>query len=298
MCVRNTSKPEKIYIIYNKYAGSAASFPLDKLSKFLNKYIESEIKAFDNPKDLQKFVDERSIAGELALYVALGGDGTANLLLNALDGRQIMSLLPAGTANVAAIELGFPLGDSQRAAKTILDGALRKIYPGSVNGRKFLFSAGIGQEAHICAKINPLVKAVIGKGAYAVEAVKNFALYTPPILKVVTSEGETFFGEAAIVCKMRYYAGNFILAPEADYRDDFLHAIIIKKYSPSSILKLLRFGAGAGPFPEESAYRLKARSFVVESDIPVYYHADGEVAGVEARFNFSVSPNSQPFIMP
>ena len=71
------------------------------------------------------------------MVIACGGDGTSNEIINGLAGSQVpLALLPAGTANILAKELGIPW-DIPRAARLISDGVIRRIALGvaiPVNG--------------------------------------------------------------------------------------------------------------------------------------------------------------------
>src|SRR5277367_2261438 len=80
----------------------------------------------------RKAVDQRR-----GMVIACGGDGTINEVINGLAGSQVpMALLPAGTANILAKELGIPW-DIPHASRLIADGTVRRIALGhaaSTNG--------------------------------------------------------------------------------------------------------------------------------------------------------------------
>jgi diacylglycerol kinase (ATP) len=60
------------------------------------------------------------------LVVAVGGDGTINEVINGLDKNATLGILPLGTANVLAREIGLPL-DVERACERILNGERTRI---------------------------------------------------------------------------------------------------------------------------------------------------------------------------
>src|SRR4029077_6736158 len=82
--------------------------------------------------------------------VAMGGDGTANEVLNGADGAIPVGVLPAGGTSVLPRALGMPR-DIARAARQVADALVEKrervINLGVVNGRRFAFAAGVGADA-------------------------------------------------------------------------------------------------------------------------------------------------------
>ena len=91
------------------------------------------------------------------VVVVLGGDGTLNETANGLAGTDTaMAALPGGSTNVFARSLGLP-DDPIEATGVLLEalgrGAVRRVGLGSVNGRYFLFHAGMGFDAAIVARV-------------------------------------------------------------------------------------------------------------------------------------------------
>ncbi len=92
----------------------------------------------------------REAEGE-AIFV-LGGDGTFNEAVNGADGRRPLGFLPAGGANVLPRALGLP-SDAVACARHLLSAPARRISLGRVNGRRFLFSAGLGLDAEAVRRV-------------------------------------------------------------------------------------------------------------------------------------------------
>ena len=107
--------------------------------------------------------------------VAAGGDGTINEVANGLAGKDLpLAIVPLGTANVLAVEIGMPLR-ARRIARAIACGDVRSVHVGMVNGRRFLMMAGVGFDAHVVANVNPRLKRAFGKLAYVIEFPVNNA---------------------------------------------------------------------------------------------------------------------------
>src|SRR5262245_64058454 len=90
--------------------------------------------------------------------VVAGGDGTVNEVLNGLTPHSPpIGLIPMGTANVLAAEIG--LGSQPREiAKAIARGEPRPVSLGDVNGRKFALMTGVGFDAFVVATVSAPIK--------------------------------------------------------------------------------------------------------------------------------------------
>ncbi len=85
--------------------------------------------------------------------MAAGGDGTVNEVVNGLrDTGLALGIVPIGTANVFAAEIGMPT-DADGIARVLLEGPEASVYLGCVNGRLFTMMAGIGFDAHAVAAV-------------------------------------------------------------------------------------------------------------------------------------------------
>jgi diacylglycerol kinase (ATP) len=86
--------------------------------------------------------------------VAVGGDGTLNEVLNGVVNTPItVGVLPTGTVNVWAREVGIPLPNMWQhlrgATRVLLEGEVRAIDVGRAGTRHFILSAGVGLDAHV-----------------------------------------------------------------------------------------------------------------------------------------------------
>ncbi|WP_161988384.1 diacylglycerol kinase family protein [Elioraea sp. Yellowstone] len=170
------------------------------------------------PGHAEALAREAVAAGE-RVVVAAGGDGTIAEVVNGIAGSEVrLGVIPIGTANVFAHELGLPFGAAAIAA-SLKRGTARLVIPGSAHfpdGRTRLFvqMLGVGLDAAVVASLNGALKRRIGKGAYVVETLRQIAAWPFPRLRLML-DGTP--GEAAqvIATKGRFYGGRFVLAPEA-----------------------------------------------------------------------------------
>src|SRR5262249_52435750 len=110
------------------------------------------------------------------LVLAMGGDGTIHEVMNGMIGSQTpLGALPAGTANVLAMETGLGpatlvAADQLRGLEAARIGVGLIEEPDGTPRRHFLLMAGAGFDAYAVASVNTRVKGYLGKGAYAIAA--------------------------------------------------------------------------------------------------------------------------------
>ena len=165
----------------------------------------------------------RAAVEEGAVYdaiVAAGGDGTINEVVNGLAAVRAvgpapppLAVLPLGTANVLAAEIGLDPAPAA-VAHTILAGPARPVTVGMANGRCFTVMAGVGFDAHVVAGVSLRLKRLLGRGAYLVETLRQLHRF-PFHRYAVTVDGVRYDAASVIVARGRYYGGRFVCAPLA-----------------------------------------------------------------------------------
>src|SRR3954471_23206725 len=100
--------------------------------------------------------------------VVYSGDGTYNEAVNGAAGRVPFGFVPGGGASVFPRALGLgrdPAGAAASIAAALRDGRTRSISLGRVNGRRFLFSAGLGFDGEAVRRVNGRGRAPDGRRA-------------------------------------------------------------------------------------------------------------------------------------
>jgi diacylglycerol kinase (ATP) len=221
---------------------------------------------------------ERAVEQGFTTIVAAGGDGTINEVVNGIGMAPVaLGILPMGTVNVLAMELGIPF-DLVSAWKVIRTGKIRLIDQASANGHLFVQMAGIGLDAQIVQRNNRQVKKVLGPLSYLLTAT-TVAAEKPPRLRV-TSEGHPAVeGSFVLVGNGRLYGGPFSLFKEADMQDGLLDVYVFRYMNYLALMRYLRgtlFGSLAS-FSDVDYF--KAKSLRVEANREVPLEADGELVG-------------------
>ncbi|WP_296319308.1 diacylglycerol kinase family protein [Reyranella sp.] len=185
-------------------------------------------------------------AGRYGVIAVAGGDGTINEVVNGLAARAAtappLALVPLGTANVLAHELG--LGSTASAlAEAITDGREILMHPGRASGsglaRCFSLMAGAGFDAKVVAGVSAPLKRRWGKIAYVWRSLIEARRYRP-VRYAVEIDGVAHEAASVIVTHARHYAGPYVVAPEASLDDPLLHVCLFERWG---WMHALRFGA-------------------------------------------------------
>jgi len=172
-----------------------------------------------------------SLAGA-RLVAAAGGDGTVNEVVNGLETDATLGVLPLGTANVLARELGLPL-NAEAACERILAGKERRIDVGVATDRKgrerrFTCMAGMGFDAHVVNEVTPRLKRYLKILAFPLAALKVYLEGDLPPLHIIDGE-DTHVTQFAIVANGQYYGGDFRVAEEAALATGKLEVVLVDR---------------------------------------------------------------------
>jgi len=199
--------------------------------------------------------------GGFDAVVVAGGDGTIGEAVNGLAGAAMpLGLIPLGTANVLATEIGWPVAADAIAA-ALVAGPVRAVRFGRANGRAFTMMTEVGFNAHVVRNVDPGLKRIVGKAAYGWSAIRRFVAQRP-VLYDVEADGQHYRAAAVVVAKGHYYGGRFVFAPDA--RIDAPSFELCLAECPGR-WNTLRYGAGLlfGFLPRMSGYRIETVSRAV-----------------------------------
>ncbi len=213
-----------------------------------------------------------------ALVIAAGGDGTINEVANGLlqgASPPPLAILPLGTANVLAAEIG--LATTPRAiAAAITRGRMRPMRLGRANGRGFLLMAGAGFDAHVVAGVRPSAKRLLGKGAYVVETLRQLFRFGFPGYRA-TIDGTAHVAASVVVARGRFYGGRHLAAPAARLDADGFQVCLFERGGRRAVL---RYGLAllTGRLPAAAGYRIVAgRRIIIDGPAGDPVQADGDI---------------------
>lgn len=159
------------------------------------------------------------------MVVVAGGDGTINDALQGFGpGTPPLGLIPLGTANVLAHEIGLGT-DPDRIAACLMARHMLDVRAGVVNGRRFMMMASVGLDAQVVSDLPRALKQRLGKLAYLAQTARTLSRFACPPLEV-RIDGTPMRTSTIIVNRGQRYGGRFILAPGARICDPRFHATV------------------------------------------------------------------------
>jgi YegS/Rv2252/BmrU family lipid kinase len=272
-------EPGQITVIFNPTAGRRRHRRLrHTLRALVELGFTATVIETSGPGDAER-IARHAAATERGILVVAGGDGTINEAVNGLLSAPgplpPLAIIPLGTANVLAQEIGLR-SDPYAAARAIAAGRRLAIRPGRVNGRHFLMMIGIGFDGAVVAGVSTKWKRRLGRVAYAIRTVVEAWRYPFPLLRG-TVDGRGFEARWVVVCRGRHYGGPFVVAPEADLAVPRLSVCLLPGGGPWNVL---RYGAAllTGGMARLSDIAISAgQSVTVEAadDLPI--QGDGDI---------------------
>ena len=212
------------------------------------------------------------------VVVVCGGDGTVSEAAAALLGTDVpLAILPGGTSNVLAVELGIPF-DVERACRVILEGETRTVRVAVANGRPFLLMAGIGLDARVMGRMSLFLKRWFGRAGIFVTALAEFLRYEFPRLDVEV-DGAHHAATFAVVANSKHYGGEWVVAPDASTESDSLEVLIFDSRRRRDLYRLfVGMKGGRGEHLKNGLSRIvRGRSVKITSLEP--YAVEGQADG-------------------
>jgi YegS/Rv2252/BmrU family lipid kinase len=269
--------------------------------------VECVLKKTSAPGEARKLAAD-AVRDGFETIIAAGGDGTLNEVLNGLgdapDGfaRARLGILPLGTVNVFARELGFPTQPDaawlvlQRARESRIDlGCIEYHSSGTFRRVYFAQLAGAGLDARAIELVNWPLKKSIGPVAYVIAGLQ--ALFGKPAEITVSTGDKTVTGQLVLIGNGRLYGGPFRIFPEAGIRDGFLDVCVFPR---ANWWTLLRYGLPLllrKELTESAVVRLRAESLRLSAPSPTPFEIDGEMGG-HLPATVSVKKNTLRILVP
>ena len=294
----------KVTLISNPKTGRYGSRrirPIQELASQLESAgVAVDLKLTAGPGDATNLAARAARNGSSDVIVA-GGDGTINEAIQGLAGTDArLGILPRGTANVLARELGLPI-DDQEAIAIAAQGKSRKIYLGlAINEttneqRHFILMAGIGLDASVVKRVQPSLKKRIGKGAFWLSGFSHLATWNPQPFTLEIN-GDNYTATFATIGKAARYGGDLAITPGARLDKPEFEVCIIQTSSRMRYLRLLSQAMRSGmPRDKPEVCFVTATTVKAHGDAAV--QIDGELLG-HLPMRFEIAPHSLEVIVP
>lgn len=249
-----------------------------------------------------------AVAEHFDLIIAAGGDGTVNEVLNGLGDapngfeRARLGVLPLGTVNVFAREIGLPLKVAeawkvlQRGTERLIDVPMVEFSSNGVSSRRYFIQlAGAGLDARAIELVNWKHKKRVGPLAYVIAGLRALREKHPRIS--VRADGQEFSGQLVLTGNGRYYGGSFAVFPSADLADGWMDVCCLPRTNFSTLLKIAPGVLFRGLLPEGQVRRVRTKKFELTAESQAAFELDGEWVG-HLPATFSMSPQKVRVIAP
>jgi YegS/Rv2252/BmrU family lipid kinase len=211
--------------------------------------------------------------------IAAGGDGTVNQVANGIAGSgAALGILPIGTINVFAMELGLPAHDLELCWDIVAAGNIRLVDLPTANGKCFVQLGGIGLDAQAVKETTLASKRSLGPLSYLITAA-HIAARQPPKLFITSEKASVREGSFVLIGNGRLYGGPFPFFKHAVIDDGLLDVVMFKRLGYLEIIKYLQDVVFSSDIraPEIEYFQTRYLRVTSEQDVPI--ELDGELAG-------------------
>ena len=259
-----------------------------------------------------------AVRQEKDVVLVCGGDGTINEAINGLAGSQVaLGVLPGGTANILARDVGLPL-DPVRAAAELAGWSPRRIPLGkatwgaegaSTNGtsvqnghptRYFATVAGIGYDAHVVYKLSFQMKTTWGVAGYIVEALRQAFRYPFQGFSCRMDDGPNRIATFAAAQRARNYGGWLHLTPEARFFDERFNLCLFKSGNRARYFLYAALVLARQHFHLPDVELVEARKLCCAAQAAgetIRFELDGELVGTLPA-TFEIVPDALTLLVP
>lgn len=290
---QQTGAPQvKLLMVFNPRAAFGRARRLLPLVRSrLEGFAQVDVLLTAGPGDAVHRVGDAKLSAYDGL-VAAGGDGTLFEVLNGLyrhqpGRRPPLGLLPLGTGNAFARDLGLQPGDWEKGIALIRAGGLRRVDVGRAQPARgegswpaFHFLNIIGAGLPVDAMRAAEHIKFVGRHAYSLAALwRALQLRSYPLR--VELDGEVIEQDALFVevSNTRYTGTHFLIAPAARLDDGLLDVTLVRRLSRTRLLRLFPTIYRGAHVQHGEVLTRQASSVVISGPPGLELAPDGEIAG-------------------
>lgn len=279
----------QVILLTNPLAGSSGNTPLwlevarRRLGEQLGRWSEWVVRPGDDIVALVREAREQT-----DLLMVAGGDGTVRAAAEGLMGSEVpLAILPTGTVNVLARELGISVTNPEQAVDVCLGESARRIDLGLCNDRPFLLVCSGGIDSATVSQVNLDLKNAVGATAYAFAAISALATFTPPRVRLSIDDKPMVPRDVFLVAigNTSLYGGDLRLLPNARIDDGLLDLILFTAPALPAAVRNAAFLPQMADIvlgrqeQNENIQLRQGRRILLETDPPIPLQMDGDLAG-------------------
>jgi len=300
----------RAYMVYNPVAGR---FPSGLLTERAAELLRNHGWQIHLKKSLYNgYISElarQAVEEEMDVFLVVGGDGSVNQAISGLmDTPTALGVLPAGTANVWAQELGLP-GLSwtrwmalEESAHRLAEAPIRNVDIGMCNQHPFLLWAGVGLDAFVVHHVEPRKRweKMFASWQYGASLIWNASFWRGMNLRVEV-EGNLISGHflLGVVSNIHLYAGGLAqLSPNARLDDGYFDLWLFKGETIADTIQRALAMFSGRHLQSDQFINIPFQSIHIESDSPMFLQIDGEPFDAEDGVNIRVRPKALRVLVP
>jgi diacylglycerol kinase (ATP) len=300
----------KALVIYNPTAGR---FPVKPFLKAIETELvkadwKAEIVATQSGEHAVQ-LGQQAAAEKYEAAFAVGGDGTIGQVAGGLVGSETaLGVLPAGTSNVWAQELGLPAftwaypGRLQENARTLATAPIHCVDMGQCNEHFFMMWAGMGLDALAIRSVEPRVRLekFFAMPEYAATTIWNAVQWSGIRLRLWADEREVEGHYLLAVANniRRYMGGYSILSPDAHLDDGQLDLWLFQGDSLADALRIAYELWRGQHVNSDEAQRIPFHTLRVQAESPFFVHMDAEPKDATQEARITVHKRALKLLMP
>ncbi|WP_455140427.1 diacylglycerol/lipid kinase family protein [Candidatus Hodarchaeum mangrovi] len=221
------------------------------------------------------------------IICAIGGDGTANEVLNGIlkaDKKGIFAAIPLGSGDDIPTVFGIPEKDLNAAIQCLVNGSNLSFDVGyCVNAdRYFAGAASMGFDAEVANRANRSGKKRKGAKNYQIAVFETILKFRPYDLKIIIDDQDPIQARRMLLAigNGTRYGGGMHICPAASVQDGIFHTTALKKVSRFTLVRLFRLIYDGEHVYHSKVETFQGTKFFVESvGNKCLYQADGEILG-------------------
>lgn len=258
-----------------------------------------EMKVLRRGEDIAEAVEQALYQGATDI-IAVGGDGTVGGVAGMLAGEEArFGIVPAGTANMFARELGLPLAIVDSLDLIMGKHDVRRIDVMDVNGRRFIHQVVLGASSEALSKVTAMEKRLFRRSVYALMGLRMFRDFQPMRVNARIDGHEATGWSSQILVANAGILGihPLRLGPDIRVDDGAVDVVFMRGQSRTSFI-LAGLHLLGGRYDGDLLDSYKARSSVlIETEPRTMIKADGEFIGY-TPLELEVLPAAVKVIVP
>ena len=245
------------------------------------------------PSDPGNDVTGRALDDGCSLVIACGGDGTITACADAVvraDASVRLGVVPSGTGNLFARNLGLPLGLAD-ALDVAFGKHTRKVDVLQCEDRHFLVMAGLGLDAALIRDTSDSLKAKVGWPAYIGGLARSVGGTGRLYFTIEVDDQQPLHAAAVgvLVGNVGHLQGGIQLLPDASPDDGLLDVIVLAPRTPAQWIGLVARTLTRRAAQSRATAVAQGRRVMISTDLPAPVEFDGEFSGEADRLDVSVS---------